>query len=222
MDNKVAKTLKIIGFGIMVLGFFGGILWANIFPTMGGIDPDTIGWTVAFTCWIYSFIFGMLFIGFAEVINLLDAHNESYLKDSYINMKILDELKKLNSQMVKDENPTKNPSDEVSSIDKQSIKKENKTTNEDSSIITKKPDDGLVDIDKKEFDKISNYLSTYTGIKRITKTPFEHIYLIIFRSKFELIRYRGYMPLILGESNINEINGLKEWYETLNGKLNFK
>ncbi|WP_342472094.1 hypothetical protein MHH70_17250 [Metasolibacillus sp. FSL H7-0170] len=93
MQNTVADLLKKIGYGIFIIGFVGGISLANTEFFISLFDSKFV-WTIAIVIWINSFIVGMLFIGFAELIKIQD--NQS-LMNSNINKKILNELQKLNS-----------------------------------------------------------------------------------------------------------------------------
>ncbi|WP_188456893.1 hypothetical protein [Virgibacillus oceani] len=69
-ENIVAKILFIIGVAQMVVGFLLGIILANADYFYDGFVWSTfLAWTIG------GFVSGMLFIGFSEVIKLLNAIN---------------------------------------------------------------------------------------------------------------------------------------------------
>lgn len=66
MENQIGKVLNIIGKIVIGLGVIGSvILWAIL------IDEDIIGFTISLAVFISTFVSGMMFIGFSEVIFLL-------------------------------------------------------------------------------------------------------------------------------------------------------
>ena len=79
MENKKAKTLYIIGVLTIVLGIIGSLICAGLFPSIsydysyyGGYDvEETYNWSFALTGSLISFVTGVCFIGFSEVIALL-------------------------------------------------------------------------------------------------------------------------------------------------------
>lgn len=69
-ENLVAKILYVIGIVLMVSGLLFGFIFASFDFHYGGfISPIFIPWALG------GFIFGMLFIGFSEVIKLLHEIN---------------------------------------------------------------------------------------------------------------------------------------------------
>lgn len=73
MDNFVGKILKAIGILTIISGIITGwIMWAIIAKEYNG----SIGFGANFVIFGSSFITGMLFIGFAEVIYLLQSIND--------------------------------------------------------------------------------------------------------------------------------------------------
>lgn len=65
MNNTIGKALKVIGVLTIGLGFFASIGINFIY------DYEEIGLIVSIVLFISSFVSGMLFIGFSEVIFLL-------------------------------------------------------------------------------------------------------------------------------------------------------
>ena len=76
MNNKIAATLKTISTITFIVGGIGGLLLSYVeVPYMNSIydygTTSEFSLTILFTVWGSSFISGMLFRGFAEVIELL-------------------------------------------------------------------------------------------------------------------------------------------------------
>lgn len=66
MENQIGKVLNIVGKVVIGLGVIGSpVVWANL------IDEGIIGFTIALAVFISTFGLGMMFIGFSEVIFLL-------------------------------------------------------------------------------------------------------------------------------------------------------
>lgn len=75
-SNAVASTLQVIATLIFIGGFIAGIALGFVEVTKGNYFTYTtteFSFPVALTYWAASFISGMLFIGFAEVIKLLNS-----------------------------------------------------------------------------------------------------------------------------------------------------
>lgn len=68
-SNGVATVLKVIAWLTYILGFFAGIAAC---AEINKYSSDAGGTTVLFTWWAAAFISGSLFLGFAEIINLLN------------------------------------------------------------------------------------------------------------------------------------------------------
>ncbi|WLD92631.1 hypothetical protein [Alkalihalobacillus sp. AL-G] len=62
--NTIAKILIIIGVAIMGIGF--------VFGLIVGTSREGLLWSVAFSTWFSSFVYGMIIIGLSGVIELLD------------------------------------------------------------------------------------------------------------------------------------------------------
>lgn len=71
--NKIATALQIIAWVTYIGGFFAGLILANIEIPYVFIDATRTEWsiTIALIYWVSSFITGTTFLGFAEVITLL-------------------------------------------------------------------------------------------------------------------------------------------------------
>lgn len=66
MENQIGKVLNIVGKVVIGLGVIGSVIvWANL------IDEGIIGFATSLAVFISTFVSGMLFIGFSEVIFLL-------------------------------------------------------------------------------------------------------------------------------------------------------
>lgn len=76
-ENKVAKYIKIIGILIIVLGVIGSFVLGDIYAvvetygTTFTFTEETYNWPVTLIGIFSSMVSGILFIGFSEVINLL-------------------------------------------------------------------------------------------------------------------------------------------------------
>lgn len=62
-DNKISAILRIVGIATYIGGFILGI------STLNGSE---FSWSIAIFIWSYAFISGTMFLGFSEIINLLD------------------------------------------------------------------------------------------------------------------------------------------------------
>ncbi|MBM7619106.1 hypothetical protein JOC95_000955 [Bacillus tianshenii] len=63
MKNKVGALLKVIGFGIIIIGF----IWTIV------VISETESFGLGAPLFFQMFLYGMAFIGFGEVINLLQS-----------------------------------------------------------------------------------------------------------------------------------------------------
>lgn len=72
-ENKIGTILKALGVLIFTLGGFLGL-----FAGLEGHYNSNFIWLDALLVWVLAFITGMLFIGFGEIIHLL---NKIYLKN---------------------------------------------------------------------------------------------------------------------------------------------
>ena len=61
--NKIATVFKVLAWIIFIVGFIVGIILGAIASLF----------TVTLTCWVTCFVSGMVFLGFAEIIQLLTA-----------------------------------------------------------------------------------------------------------------------------------------------------
>ncbi|MBU3161529.1 hypothetical protein KPL37_17620 [Clostridium frigoris] len=73
--NKIGITTKLIGKIIMGVGIFGGLILGLLLTTPTSnltTNPNPLRWVYAIAIMLYSFISGFLFIGFGEIIILLN------------------------------------------------------------------------------------------------------------------------------------------------------
>ena len=72
-NNPIAKALTIIAWVIFIAGFIAGIVFGNVEVEGYYRSYSEFSFALAFIYWCVSFISGMMFLGFAEIIKLLDA-----------------------------------------------------------------------------------------------------------------------------------------------------
>ena len=75
-ENAVGKALKTFAWATIVIGFILGIVMAFVevpyTSPLGGYHTTTeFSWTIALTYWSDAFVAGLVFLGFAEIIILL-------------------------------------------------------------------------------------------------------------------------------------------------------
>ncbi len=74
-DNPIARALKMIAWVIFIGGFVAGIFLGNV-EVMKGVHyqyTDTeFSFAIAFSYWCIALISGTMFLGFAEIIKLLE------------------------------------------------------------------------------------------------------------------------------------------------------
>lgn len=105
-NNKIAKTLYTIGVITIFLGVIGSLVLGAVSPAItydysysGGYDiEETYNWSLALIGALASFISGSCFIGFSEIISLLQKNISK--QDEIIKL-----LKKYNSDTVVKEAP---------------------------------------------------------------------------------------------------------------------
>lgn len=76
IDNKIATTLTVIAVVIYLGGFFAGVILGNVEVVRGTYYTYTdteFSFAVALAYWAVSLISGTMFLGFAEIIKLLDS-----------------------------------------------------------------------------------------------------------------------------------------------------
>ncbi|MEX2460108.1 MAG: hypothetical protein WD469_02195 [Paenibacillaceae bacterium] len=62
--------IKVIGYVEIIVGIIIGVVQGNF---IGNMVSGGFNFSVALSWWVSSIIIGVLFIGLAEIINLLDA-----------------------------------------------------------------------------------------------------------------------------------------------------
>ena len=68
-ENRIAKILKVMAWCVFVLGFILGIVFGQVPDRWGDTQ---FSFALALTYWAVSFFSGMLLLGFAEIIRLLE------------------------------------------------------------------------------------------------------------------------------------------------------
>ncbi len=69
--NPIASALKIIAIIIFFLGFIAGFVLGRQVVKSSVFNRADFSFAIAFIYWAVSFISGMMFLGFAEIIQLL-------------------------------------------------------------------------------------------------------------------------------------------------------
>lgn len=75
-ENPIGNALKVFAIATIIIGLLLGIVMAFVevpYETyFGGYDTKTeFSWTIALTYWSDAFVAGIVFLGFAEIITLL-------------------------------------------------------------------------------------------------------------------------------------------------------
>lgn len=100
VENSYAKAIKIIGFIIIICGIIASFILGNVFEneitypsSMYSYDSYTeYNWTLAIIGAISSFVVGLLFVGFGEIIDLLQVNYDRQYD-------ILKEIKKISKEL---------------------------------------------------------------------------------------------------------------------------
>lgn len=74
-ENQIAKALTVIAWIIYIGGFFAGILFGLVEVNRGSYytyTDTTFSFALAFSYWAICFVAGTMFLGFAEIIKLLE------------------------------------------------------------------------------------------------------------------------------------------------------
>ena len=74
-NNSVAVALTVIAWVVFAVGFVAGIIMGTMEAPQGSYYKNAVeGFSImsAFVCWCVAFVSGMMFLGFAEIIKLLD------------------------------------------------------------------------------------------------------------------------------------------------------
>ncbi|MBX4262408.1 hypothetical protein KTC96_08185 [Clostridium estertheticum] len=73
--NTIGITIKLIGWIVTGVGIFGGLILGLLLTTPASSvisNPNPLRWVYAIAIMVSSFISGFLFIGFGEIIILLN------------------------------------------------------------------------------------------------------------------------------------------------------
>ncbi|MCL7749203.1 hypothetical protein [Halalkalibacter alkaliphilus] len=73
MKNKIAIAIKVIAVLQIIVGFFAGLIAANVevsYTYLTGTYTE-FNWTIAIIWWLASIITSIFLLGFAEIVHLL-------------------------------------------------------------------------------------------------------------------------------------------------------
>lgn len=71
--NPIAMALNVIAWAVFIVGFIAGIVLGNVEIDGYYYSHTEFSFVIAFTYWSVALISGTMFLGFAEIIKLLDA-----------------------------------------------------------------------------------------------------------------------------------------------------
>lgn len=124
-ENSVSKTIYYVGIAEMVAGIILGFIL--------GYDGSDEHWSIVLTWSVTGFVSGMLFLGFSEVIRLLDGiYSKLYDIDKNVkpsNQNLANNIK--NENEVKKINIIKNEGKELTRADLYDFYLNNSTKNKD-------------------------------------------------------------------------------------------
>lgn len=96
-DNIYAKSIRITGFAVIVLGVIGSFILGSVFEVdIPYSSYDEYNWTLVLIGIISSFIVGLLFVGLGELIDLLQANYDKQYD-------ILKEIKTISKNMTEND-----------------------------------------------------------------------------------------------------------------------
>ncbi len=78
MENKISKTIRICGGIVLIAGIIGSFFLGMVFPvvTYGELEylriEESYNWGLTLSVLASSILTGLLFLGIAEIIRLLD------------------------------------------------------------------------------------------------------------------------------------------------------
>lgn len=75
--NTLSKILFFLGIGIIIFAVFFGI-----FHSASDSYDNTVNWSVALPIWVAGIVSGLVFLGFSEVIRLLQDIRDGIVNDS--------------------------------------------------------------------------------------------------------------------------------------------
>ncbi len=186
-ENQIAKVLFYIGIAEIVAGFIMGIVFANqdvpsyLFEDQS--DQTAFAWSTAVAWWIGSFVTGMLFIGFSEVIEILDTKLSKTVT-------LLEQIKY---------NVPKKESQPIASA------KENDIQNRKSNISNSEENKPwfVVEEDKEKIHKM--FAKKGKKVEDIIKTPSKYHCLIkLDDGSYELVAVGGFKPILINKGLWNE------------------
>jgi hypothetical protein len=79
MINQKAKVINVVGWIIIVAGCAGSLLLGSKFPILSGMyyQTESYNWELALTGIMSSVFTGIIIIGFAEIIELLQMNTDN-------------------------------------------------------------------------------------------------------------------------------------------------
>lgn len=97
MINEKAKIINALGWVIIIAGCLGSLILGSEFPSKSGVYyvTESYNWVLALAGIMSSIISGVIFIGFAEIIELLQENADNIKKFSSQSSKDGDELPNL-------------------------------------------------------------------------------------------------------------------------------
>jgi len=73
-ESRIARAIKVVGILTFISGFILGIVFGNTFQRVvevGRTIEFAFNWGLMFGVWASSVVSGLMFIGFAKIISLL-------------------------------------------------------------------------------------------------------------------------------------------------------
>jgi len=175
-DNGIASILKIIGIIQIIGGTFIGLI---------------VGIETIFTNFIFitssSVTAGFLFIGFGEIINLLEGNSQQ-------NRSIEDKLTKISNQL-----ETFQPVQEHQQEEELQHEEESEEMNAHFNAPTS------IALAIK-----SHYPKQWTGLQSVKQTPIENYYVAVYDEDYEVVRYDGDRVRLI-ESFDKNLEDIQQW-----------
>jgi hypothetical protein len=194
MNNLVGKIILVIGFVEIFAGLLVGLVFGSATDAYG---TSTFNIKIALIWWISGFVTGMLFIGFSEVIKLLDNINNKLGNNKLSNNK--------------SGNNSENIPVEKLSISSPILNENSETTNMVGNLRLRKNYTKEIPTSNKKV--IVTYLrSNQVPFDELYSTPFENFVIILINERYYIVKVSGYKPTILTENDWTE--EMKEWFES--------
>lgn len=196
--NGIANALTIFGVVEMVAGVI-----------IGFVLGDEFGATLGFSVFITSVVNGFLFLGFAEVIKLLEWSNENNYNNNKDIAKKLDKLIELQEQNIIQENEE--------NLNKSKYNK--KDTIEKTTEIKEEPDEYFNAPSQVALTIKSNYPKQWDGMKAVKATPFKSYYVTVFSTYIEIVKLDEHTPKIIDQNTDSNYEEIYRWIEQNKSKF---